>query len=657
MNKAFFIVFAVVSVLLAFAGSVAFEDAMQTAISLENTRFLMRWLFLTICLFAAFAIMRYLIAYAAETSAIKAFYAARHLSTVRKWKGGLFVVTLVFCAAWSPYLVAMWPGNLDTSITYQLAQFFAFVQSGDISIIDFQSPLFGTFVYGFIANMVYIAFGNIEAALFAAVLLQYLCFAFALSLFINLAYKHWKISQAPLVILLVVCAILPLFPMMACTLSNAGAFSWLNILFFTALIDMAVCLKEKIQVSVGTIVILALSALFMGLASSTGSIVAAVAILATVILRFKDFSQWTQTVLPAFLLTVVAACVTFVLPLALGLPGIAVQDLFSTSFEELLPSFSDTTIRQVFDNSSAAAYAALPGGYSAKPLFSQEGSAAIQWFYEGMCQVPFVSQLFTGFVYVIFMPLLLLIILIVTLKLRDYCAIALMIIAELALYLLAPVTEAALEMTCLVMPFVSTMPLMIATCILAMKDRMIELEEAEERKKAEAEKETLALMAAPETLKLGAGGVEEDAGVEKIARPEVDIAAMLDELTSGASDEKPEDAPQEEPEFVELEIVSQEQPEEAPEEEPQDAPEEELEDVPVVYGAHSVVKGKKVNREPTEAPKDEPTVESQPKDKPEPGDQPKKKAKPRGKQKKSKRGKPKANTDDVVIDFGNTGEE
>lgn len=539
------------SIPLGLLGALAF-DGIANLEFIFDLRFFIRWLLICVALFVAFAIMRNLIARAADDSILKSFYAGKHLEINKRWVLSLLGGTLLLCIAWIPYLIAMYPGNLYMDTSYQLVQYFSFLETGDISVLRLQHPLFDTFVFGFVIDIVYRATGDFQAGIFTLTLLQILCIAFSLSIFFNVAHKRWKIAAKPLLIVFLFVAVLPLFPVMACTISKDSFFSWSYILFFVAVLDICVCARERWRILKRTTVLLCLSAALMCLTKTTGVYVALIGILALLCVRFWKWGQRVRVVLPALFTLIIAAGIAFVFPRAFGIASGGAQEMLSVPFQQtsvvliehgdeipdedmaviakvievdtirqdyepfnadgvkgfspraatseymdyvgvwlrqglrypyeyfkawmLLesPVFSSTTIEQIFDSSWTADDPTLPAGYNEKPEYVRESSRAVHWLYAGLCGVPLFNLLFTTYTYTIFFPMFLLLLLIVARKLRSYMPIICMLFLSLAILFVSPIAGAHFEATRYIMPFVFTTPLVVITCILAMRNHFIQ---------------------------------------------------------------------------------------------------------------------------------------------------------------------------------------
>lgn len=539
------------SIPLGLLGALAF-DGIANLEFIFDLRFFIRWLLICVALFVGFAIMRNLIARAADDSILKSFYAGKHLEINKRWVLSLLGGALLLCIAWVPYLIAMYPGNLYASTSYQLVQYFSFIEAGDLSALTLQYPLFDTFVFGFIIDIVYRATGDFQAGIFTLAILQIFFIAFSLSIFFNVAHKRWKIAAKPLLIVFLFVAVLPLFPVMACTISKDSFFSWSYILFFVAVLDICVCARERWRILKRTTVLLCLAAALMCLTKTTGVYVALIGILALLCVRFWKWGQRVRVVLPALFTLIIAAAIAFVFPRAFGIASGGAQEMLSVPFQQtsvvliehgdeipdeemsviskvievdtirqdyapfnadgvkgfspraatseytdyvsvwlqqglrypyeyfkawmLLesPVFSDTTIEQIFDSSWTVDDPVLPTGYNEKPEYVRESSRAVHWLYAGLCDVPIFNLLFTTYTYAIFFPMFLLLLLIVARKLRSYMPVICMLFLSLAILFVSPVAGAHFEATRYIMPFVFTTPLVVVTCILAMRNHFIQ---------------------------------------------------------------------------------------------------------------------------------------------------------------------------------------
>lgn len=729
MNTPFHILAALLSALLGFVGALAFDGMTRLDFNFD-TRFFIRWLIVGIAFFICFAIMRFLVAAAARGSIVKPSQGDGHPEKGTKWALSLLGCAFLLCVAWIPYLIAMYPGNLYMDTSYQLAQYFSLMETGDPSILRFQHPLFDTFVFGFIVDVVLRATGDFQAGVFVLALLQIIFLSFSFSLFFNVARRRWKISFKPLLIVFLFCALLPLFPIMACTISKDSFFSWTYVLFFLAVLDICMCAKEKQCILKRMVVLLCVSAALMCLTKTTGIFVAIVGVFSLLCIRYWKRWQRISIVLPALFAIIVAASLAFALPRVFGIASGGAQETLSVPFQQssmvllehgeeisddemqviakvlevdtieqdydpfnadgvkgfspraytsdyqdyvrvwlqqgtrypyeyfkawmLLesPVFSGSTIVQIFDSSWTTDDAVLPVGYNRKPEFAQEGSNAVCWFYETICGVPVLNLLFSTCAYAIFFPMLLLLVLLAARRFRSFMPVMLMILISLAILFVSPIAGAHFEATRYIMPFVFTTPLVLVTCMLAVRDRLMQQVETGHPQDIDTESaDEDRTEDAPDAETEGASGAETESATGARTEAEDEAAAKLEaDVESHAEDEPAEKLEAEKGDPSDDEADAPAESKDAVMQKPRSRYGEAYDAVlgNVRLGAHSVVRSGKKDSAGDEKKRSKRRA--------------KKRAKSAGKDKdesslKKQQRVERVSTDDVVVDFGNTGDD
>ena len=175
-------------------------------------------------------------------------------------------------ACWLPYLVLMSPGNLNYDTTGQIIQYFSLLAGGDYPLTD-HHPVFDTLVFGWMFDMGRLLTGDMRAGLQACILFQSLATAAAISWSVSRGVFAWSVSRPLALGLLLFAGLLPVFPLAVCSLSKDTFFSWLYVLFFTLVVDVAQSRCKAVR-NPGFLVALIVVSVLMGLTKKFGVYVA-----------------------------------------------------------------------------------------------------------------------------------------------------------------------------------------------------------------------------------------------------------------------------------------------------------------------------------------------------------------------------------------------
>ena len=147
------------------------------------------------------------------------------------------VILLAVC--WLPYCIALSPGSINYDTTGQIVQFVSLLENGDYPL-SVHHPVFDTLVFGVFFCIGDAFVGDMRAGLQVLIILQAVITAVAISWSIVRAVVSWGTPRSLAVVLFLLVALLPMFPLAVCSLSKDTFFSWLYVLFFTMVVDLAV---------------------------------------------------------------------------------------------------------------------------------------------------------------------------------------------------------------------------------------------------------------------------------------------------------------------------------------------------------------------------------------------------------------------------------
>lgn len=146
---------------------------------------------------------------------------------------------ILFVVCWLPYCVALSPGSMNYDTTGQIVQFFSLLENGDYPLND-HHPVFDTVVFGAFFWLGDAFVGDMRAGLHVLIILQAVITAVAISWSMVRAVVFWRVPRSLAAALCLLAGLLPLFPFAVCSLSKDTFFSWLYVLFFTMVVDLAV---------------------------------------------------------------------------------------------------------------------------------------------------------------------------------------------------------------------------------------------------------------------------------------------------------------------------------------------------------------------------------------------------------------------------------
>lgn len=144
-------------------------------------------------------------------------------------------VAVLLLACWLPYLLWMYPGNLSNDTTGQLSMFYTIMGHGDYWMTA-QHPVFDTLVFGAITYPFYAA-GHFRVGVFVCILLQEIATAISMGFVFARCRGRWHLSEGLYGACLMLVALCPVYPLIACSLSKDTFFSWVYILWLVLTLD------------------------------------------------------------------------------------------------------------------------------------------------------------------------------------------------------------------------------------------------------------------------------------------------------------------------------------------------------------------------------------------------------------------------------------
>lgn len=166
------------------------------------------------------------------------------------------ILAAVLLLAWAPVIAAFYPGILYHDTVFQLAQFFGSESldvytgspSGDAPKITDHHPIMTTLLFSFFAWIGQLG-GSAYNGLFLCVFIQ--SCALAVSISCGIVYARRRLLLRPLlcIFLILFCALFPLFPIYAASLSKDIVFAPLFAAFFIVFVEIVrtrgSCLEKK----------------------------------------------------------------------------------------------------------------------------------------------------------------------------------------------------------------------------------------------------------------------------------------------------------------------------------------------------------------------------------------------------------------------------
>lgn len=150
----------------------------------------------------------------------------------------IVITSLVLILAWSPILIALYPGIMYHDTAFQLAQFFGNVpldvytgsENAHVPKITDHHPVMTTLIFGLFAWLGEVG-GEAYNGLFVFGLIQSLALAMSLACAIVYVHRRLSLDRTSALILIVFCAVFPLFPIYGISFSKDVIFAPLFIIF------------------------------------------------------------------------------------------------------------------------------------------------------------------------------------------------------------------------------------------------------------------------------------------------------------------------------------------------------------------------------------------------------------------------------------------
>ena len=162
-------------------------------------------------------------------------------------KCSVLIICGVIFLCWMPVLVFLYPGTLINDTWQQFNQFVNFT-TGTGDLWD-HHPIFDTMVMGGFIIPLSQATGKWHVMIFLYVMVQAFFTSFAFAYTIIFAYKELELGAKGAAFMLVIYAILPLYPASVQTVSKDALFSWIFVLFSTRFLEIVhsngECLSKK----------------------------------------------------------------------------------------------------------------------------------------------------------------------------------------------------------------------------------------------------------------------------------------------------------------------------------------------------------------------------------------------------------------------------
>ena len=249
----------------------------------------------------------------------------------------VFCGVALFVVCWLPYCIALSPGSINYDTTGQIVQFVSLLENGDYPLSD-HHPVFDTLVFGVFFCIGDALVGDMRAGLQVLIVLQAVITAVVISWSIVRAVVSWGTPRSLAVALFLLVALLPMFPLAVCSLSKDTFFSWLYVLFFTMVVDLAVrghALLRKLSFFLGLVAVCVL----MGLTKKFGIYVVVGTLAVSVLCAPKTRSNVIRLGMPAI---AAALAVFLVMPQVVsglgGIPG-GKQEALSVPMQQTALSY------------------------------------------------------------------------------------------------------------------------------------------------------------------------------------------------------------------------------------------------------------------------------------------------------------------------------
>lgn len=232
----------------------------------------------------------------------------------RRW-----LLFLLLIAAWSPYVVLCYPGNIcwdsGTSILYFL----------NISRTNINNPPFQTVLFGIVYELGR-KIGNVDSAIFGYCILQMVLFAAVLSGGIELMIRG-RVNRGIIIFSAVLICFCPVFPLYALTMGKDSNFAVVMLLF--ELLLFRITREDKVPLQIHVQILFFVVSALAGLLRNGTDLIILLTLAALLPLKRKKVSG---IVIVAVMVTVVV--VDIGVPKILGAPSASKGEALSVPFQQ-----------------------------------------------------------------------------------------------------------------------------------------------------------------------------------------------------------------------------------------------------------------------------------------------------------------------------------
>lgn len=195
----------------------------------------------SLCLLVFFVILRWALCFlgSSKNQNPKRGPGKSLLSTIAENKRYVALIAIILGICWVPYLVLMYPGNLNNDTTGQLAMFYSLMEGGDYHLAD-HHPIFDTMVFGAIVYAGQCFFGSFQAGVCFCIGLQMIATAVTFGIVFAVANVRWGASRTLCWILVGALALFPVIPLILTSLSKDTFAGWIYLWFFMFYLDLLI---------------------------------------------------------------------------------------------------------------------------------------------------------------------------------------------------------------------------------------------------------------------------------------------------------------------------------------------------------------------------------------------------------------------------------
>lgn len=323
---------AVMSAVLGILTSAAFSCSGEDVALRIDLFFGLRAVGAGVLLYALFRLARNVLSWVAGSSRFDTL--VRLAVDSRRWPAGIGIVAGILLLCWAPYLVCAFPGNIYMDTSVQMDWYMRFVDTGNPHSISLHHPLVETMLFGWVMSTALQATGSFQVGIFILVVAQALCTALTFSLLISFARRRWQSSSMVIVLMFAFVALVPLVPIIICTVSKDSFFSWVYVLFLIGLIDIIRSCRDQEKPWGVSIALLAVGSVLSCVTKNFGIYVVVLALLALLLFGKVGKAVRLKVVVPVLAGTLIAAALVFVAPKAIGFYSGGMEEPLSLPFQQ-----------------------------------------------------------------------------------------------------------------------------------------------------------------------------------------------------------------------------------------------------------------------------------------------------------------------------------